>query len=123
MAYFNFQRLITKYSRPFTLISKGEKTLKFGEWVYEEPTEFTLYGAIIGFSENKIHRSEGTLTAKDKMLHTLELIDNSLMGATIIFNGEKYTIETQKGKDNADFTGCYSYLLKWVSAFEEGKND
>ena len=60
------------------------------------------------------------LTAKDKVLHTLSEIDNALMGATVIFKNNKYSIETQKGKDNADFTGCYSYILKWVSAFDEG---
>jgi hypothetical protein len=30
----------------------------------------------------------------------------------------KYTIEEQKGKDNAEFTGVYSYTLKYVSAFD-----
>ena len=122
--YFDFSRLIRKYSREFTVIKSGEKTLnEAGDWVYEEPTETKLYGAIIGFTENKVHRSEGTLSTMDKALHLLEPLDNALMGATVVFNGEKYRIETQKGKDNADFTGCYSYTLKWTSAFKKEKGE
>ena len=59
----------------------------------------------------------------DKALHLLEPLDNALIGATVVFNGEKYRIETQKGKDNADFTGCYSYTLKWTSAFKKEKGE
>lgn len=121
MAFFDFSRLIAKYSRNFNLITDGEKTLNSaGDWVYGPPTETVLNGAIIGFSENKIQRSEGALTLRDKTLHTLVPIDNALMNATVIFNGNKYKIETQKGKDNAEFSGCYSYTLKWVSAFDTG---
>ncbi len=124
MSFFNFNRLITKYSREIKIIKKGEKTLNnAGDWEYSEPTEIMLYGAIMGFSESKIQRSEGALTANDKALHILQPIDNALMGATIVFNGNNYRLETQKGKDNAEFTGCYSYTLKWVSAFKEGESD
>lgn len=121
MAYFDFSRLIRKYSREFTVIKEGEKTLNAaGDWEYGTRSETTLNGAIIGFAESKVHRSEGNLSTMDKALHMLEPIDNALMGATVIFKGNKYRIETQKGKDNADFTGCYSYTLKYVSAFKEG---
>ena len=121
MAFFNFKNLITKYSREIKVVKEGEKALNdVGDWEYAEPTETTLYGAIMGLTESKIQRSDGMLTAKDKVLHTLSEIDNALMGATVIFKNNKYCIETQKGKDNADFTGCYSYTLKWVSAFDEG---
>lgn len=120
MAYFNFQRLITKYSREFTVIRKGEKTLNSaGDWVYSEPTETTLYGAIIGFSENKQYRSEGTLTAMDKALYTLIPIDNALIGGKVLFADNEYSIETQDGKDNAEFTGVYAYTLKWISVFKK----
>lgn len=120
MAYFNFRNLINKYSRDFTLISDGEKTLNdAGDYVTGPQTKTTLRGAIIGFTESKIHRSEGNLSSMDKALHMLTPIDNALMGSTVIFNGNKYKIEAQKGKDNAEFTGEYSYTLKWVSAFKE----
>ena len=124
MAYFNFQRLIQKYSREFTVILKGERTLNAaGDYVRGASTEITLYGAIIGYSESKQHRSEGTLTANDKALHMLEPIENALIGATVIFDGEEYRIETQKGKSNAVFTGVYSYTLKYLSAFKGGGGD
>lgn len=124
MAYFNFSNLINKYSRDFTVISKSEGDYNTaGDYVNGTLTETTLRGAIIGFSESKVHRSEGTLTTMDKALHMLTPIDSALMGAEVIFNGNKYRIETQKGKDNADFTGCYSYTLKWLSAFNGGGKD
>ena len=118
MQYFNFSNLIRKYTRPFTVITKGEGYYDdSGDYVDGTQTETTLYGAIIGFAEKKIYRSEGTLTEQDKALHMLTPIDEALMGATVIFNGNKYRIETQKGKDNAEFTGVYSYTLKYLSAF------
>ena len=36
---------------------------------------------------------------------------------SVIFKGEKYNVEAET--DNADFTGFYSYVLKYVSAFGE----
>lgn len=120
MTYFNFSRLIKKYTRPFTVISKSDEVINdAGDYVDGEITKTTLYGAIMGLTESKIHRSEGTLTTMDKVLHMLEPIDNALMGAKVVFKGNEYRIETQKGKDNADFTGVYSYTLKYVSAFKE----
>lgn len=120
MPYFNFSNLIKKYSRPFTIISEGKGGKNAaGDYVKGETIKNELTGAIIGFSENKVHRSEGNLTAMDKALHTLTPIDNALIGAAVVFNGNKYKIETQKGKDNADFTGCWSYTLKYISAFTE----
>lgn len=121
MQYFNFRNLIRKYSREFTVVIKGEKELNAaGDWVYGENKQITLYGAIIGFAERKIFRAEGTLTEQDKALHMLQPIENALIGSTVIFNGNVYRLETQKGKDNADFTGVYSYTLKFQSAFNEG---
>lgn len=90
-----------------------------GVYVEGTPTKTELYGAIIGFSQNKVHRSEGNLSAMDKALHMLSPIDNALIGATIIFEGNKYKIETQRGESNAEFTGVYSYTLKHISAFKE----
>ena len=120
MTYFNFERLINKYSSEFILISKSDGHYDdAGDWVDGEITQTTMNGAIIGFTENKIYRSEGTITAQDKQLHTLTEIDNALMGSIIIYNGNKYKIEEQKGKDNAKFTGVFSYVLKWVSVFND----
>lgn len=119
MAYFDFSGIIQEYSRDFTVLGKGKGDYNdAGDYVGGGTTEIKLRGAIIGYSSSKIHRSEGTLTAKDKVLHMLEPIENALMGAFVVFKGNKYRIEEQKGADNAEFTGVYSYSLKWVSAFD-----
>ena len=120
MAYFDFSALIEQYSRPFTVITEGKGALNgAGVYVKGAPAKTELTGAIIGYSQNKVHRSEGNLTAMDKALHLLAPIDNALIGATVIFDGNKYKIETQKGESNAEFTGVYSYTLKHISAFKE----
>jgi hypothetical protein len=124
MQYFNFKRIIEKYSRSFkvTVVSEGEYN-DAGDYVKGKPTEYELYGAIIGYAQSKIYRSEGTLKQQDKALHMLEPIDNALIGATVLFEDEEYRIEAQKGKGNAVFTGVYSYTLRYVSAFKEGGSD
>ena len=71
MAYFNFARLIEKYNCNFTAVISSEGHYDdSGEWVKGETTEKQMTGAIIGFKESKVFRSEGTLTAKDKRLFT-----------------------------------------------------
>ena len=126
MALFNFSRLIAKYSRSFTVLVKSEGYYDDkGDYVDGSLTEIKLSGAIIGYAESKIQRSEGTLSAMDKALHTLTPLDNTLLGCTVVFKGSEYRIESQKGESNSDFTNVYSYTLKYVSAFNEGggKND
>lgn len=122
MAYFDFSRLIGKYSREFTAITrtKGSYDNK-GKFQEGKKTSQTLTGAIIGFKESKIFRSSGTLTAKDKHLFMLEPISGALKGAEIIFEGEKFNIDAET--ENAKFTGVYAYVLKYVSAFDEGGNE
>lgn len=118
MPYFNFERLIEKYSCEFTAIVNFEgKYDDKGDWVNGETREIPMTGAIIGFKESKVFRSEGTLTAKDKHLFMLKPFDNSWKSVAIIYKGEKYNVEAET--DNADFTGFYSYVLKYVSAFDK----
>lgn len=118
MQHFNFERLIEKYSCEFTAIVSSEgKYDDRGEWVKGETREMPMIGAIIGFKESKVFRSEGTLTAKDKHLFLLTPFESSWKNVSAIFKGEKYNVEAET--DNADFTGFYSYVLKYVSAFGE----
>jgi len=119
MAYFNFNRLIEKYTTEFIAVipSAGEFD-DTGKWVDSGETKQTLQGAIIGFTESKLFRSEGTLTVKDKHLFMLEPIDKALLGATVIYENEKFSITDDKSA-NAKFTGVYSYVLKFNSAFNE----
>lgn len=114
--YFNFTSLINKYSRELVVLKKTGDWNSLGDWV-EQTSEHNIHGAILGINENKIYRSEGTLTAQDKILYMLTPIDDALMSGMVIFNGNKYNIEGQTGTDNSDFTGVYTYTLKFVSAF------
>lgn len=118
MCYFNFDRLINKYKSECTAITLAEGYYDdMGDFVKGEATETTIQGAIVSFQENKVHRSEGTLTTQDKRLFTLEPINNALHGAKVIHNGNVYNLE--ESSENAKFTGVYAYLLKYISAFGE----
>lgn len=118
MAYFNFTRLIDKYTSEFTLITQSEGYYDdSGKWVKGETTKTVLRGAIIGFRESKVFRAEGTLTANDKHLFLTQPIDRALLGATVIYQDKKYNVEAVT--ENAQFTGVYSYVLKYVSAFDK----
>lgn len=116
MQYFNFTRLVEKYMNEFTLLvpTVGEYN-DSGDWVDGEATKKVMRGAIISFKESKVFRSEGTLTANDKRLFTLEPLEKALIGSEIIYGNNKYKIDSET--ENAEFTGVYSYLLKFVSAF------
>ena len=118
MPYFNFSRLINKYQSEFAAVTLAEAYLNdAGDWVRGEETKTVLTGAVIAFKESKVHRSEGTLTAQDRRLFTLEPISEALKGSKVIYNGNVYSIADES--ENAKFTGCYAYTLKYCSAFKE----
>ena len=116
--YFDFSDLIRDYSTKFTVIThkdgdydeKGDYQEK-----QEVRTEFT--GAIIAFKESKVFRSDGKITAKDKRLFMEQALPDALVGASVEHDGQKYMIESEL--ENAAFTGVYSYMLRWVSAFDK----
>lgn len=115
--FFDFSGLITDYSDSFTVIvpqSGGYD--ESGKWKDGEATQEELRGAIIAFKESKVFRSEGKITAKDKRLFMQQALPKALIGAEIVYRGQKYMIESEL--ENAQFTGVYSYLLRWVSAFD-----
>ena len=119
MQYFNFARLVQKYSSSFTVIIPGEKELNdSGDWVKSEPKEVELFGAIIGRGESKAFRSNGTLTEKDKRLFMLEPIDKALLGTQIQYEDDIFRI--QSSAENGKYTGVWAYVLKFVSAFKDG---
>ncbi len=120
MAYFNFNRLISKYSREFTVIvnSEGEYDAK-GDWVDGEKREITMTGAIMAMSESKVYNSNGAYTSKDKVLYMTEPLSDALFDCDVKFLGNVYKIDSTVEADDADFTGVYHYILKWVSVFEE----
>ena len=118
MRYFNFSRLISKYSRPFTVAvrNKGAYDSK-GDWAAGEPEYTEINGAIMAVSQRKVYNSNGVYTALDKSLYMTSPIDKALLQAEIIFNDNVYKIEEVRGADNDVFTGVYNYILKHVSAF------
>lgn len=119
MQYFNFTRLISKYSTTFTaLIPSNGSYDDNGDYVSGAETKKALTGAIIAMSESRVIRSEGVYTQQDRDLYMLEPLDSSLKGARIIYGGKEYRIGDEL--ENSEFTGVWHYTLKYVSAFDEG---
>lgn len=115
--YFDFTGLITDYSNSFTVVVPGSEGYdEKGDWKAESAKRETLMGAIIAFKESKVFRSEGKITSKDKRLFMQEALPKALIGAEIEYKDQKFMIESEL--ENAEFTGVYSYLLRWVSAFD-----
>lgn len=115
--YFDFSGLIDSYSTTFVVVTHTDAGYdEAGDYHkgQEKRTEYS--GAIIAFKESKVFRSEGAITAKDKRLYMQERLPQALVGAFVEYGGQKYRIESEL--ENAEFTGIYSYLLKWVSAFD-----
>lgn len=115
--YFDFSGLIADYSVPFEFVpaSKGDYN-ESGDFERGSAEGKTMHGAIIGFKQSKVFRSEGTLTAKDKHLFMLTPLEEALTGAKVRFRGQEYLIEAET--ENAEFTGVYAYVLRWCSAFD-----
>lgn len=116
MQQFHFERLINKYSTDFIveIPNKGEYN-DAGDWVDGTPKKVVRRGAIINHRENRVFRSEGTLTAQDRALYMLRPIDLPLEGAKVIHKGKIYSISD--GLQNAEFTNVWNYTLKYVSVF------
>lgn len=122
MRYFNFNRLIKKYSKEITVIIPAKKTLNdSGDWVTEEPKKATLCGAVIRHRENKVYRSEGTITADDFALYLTNEPNIDLIGAEVICDKKKFKAESTL--NNSEFTGVWAFNLKYVSAFKEGEGE
>lgn len=118
MQYFDFSRLITKYSASFILKMPSKGSYVGGHYVNGGETSETRSGAIIAFSETKIYQSGGFLTTQDRHLYTLTPIEGALEGCKVFYDGNVYSIEEDAQKGNERFTGVYSYVLKWVKNFD-----
>ena len=120
--YFNFNRLVEKYSKEFVaeIPSSGDFD-DLGNYVENAPQKETLFGAIIAHRESKVFKSGGTITQQDRALYMLEPLKNSLQGAKIVYEGKYYSIGSLL--ENSEFTGVWAYNLQFVSAFDkEGEN-
>lgn len=120
--YFDFSDLIQDFSNKFTVITHTDGGYdEAGDWQDGQETREEKTGAIISFKESKVFRSDGKITTKDKRLFMQHPLPDALMGASVIYKGQKYTIESEH--ENAEFTGVYSYFLRYVSAFGEGSSN
>lgn len=119
--YFDFSGLIADYSSTFTVIAHEKGGYDdAGDWQNGQETRTEMTGAIIGHRENKVFRSEGKITAHDKRLFMLSPLPDALIGAKVEYKGREYMIESET--ENAEFTGVYSYFLRYVSAFDKRGN-
>ena len=115
--YFDFSDLISDYENEFVVVTYENSGYdERGEWQKGQETRITLTGAIIAFRESKVFRAEGKITAKDRRLFMRQALPQALVGAFVEYRGQKYAIDSEL--ENAEFTGVWSYLLKWVSAFD-----
>lgn len=117
--YFDFLNLIQKYSTEFTLITETKGGIdEYGDYQAGEKKETVMTAAIINFSQNKIIKSNGALSEKDLALYSLVELSDKLIGSTIIYKNNKYTLDSVL--NNSEFTGVFAYKLKWCSAFGGG---
>lgn len=123
MQFYHFERLIRKYSVPFTLVSTSQG--EYVDGVYKNATESRTerIGAIISQRKSKDYGEGGTFSDQDRVLYMLSEIEQPLKNSYVIANGNKYNIETDRDKGNEIFTGVYVYLLKWVECFNGGVTD
>lgn len=112
MQYFNFHRLISKYSAEFTLRTPSEGFYVGGQYQSGGYTEKTLTGAIMSLPMRKVYQSGGYLTSQDRHLYTETPIESALEGSKIVFDGNVYSIEEDTENGNERFTGVYSYVLR-----------
>ena len=121
--YFDFERIVEKYSKEFIaeIPSEGGRFDDLGDYIGGEPKKVTMHGAIISHRESKVFKSGGTITQKDKALYMLKPLNKSLEGAKVIDEGKCYSIGSEL--ENSEFTGVWAYNLQFVSAFDkEGEN-
>lgn len=117
--YFDFSDLIDDYSTTFEVITHTAGGYdEAGDWQDGQETRTEYTGAIISFKESKVFRSDGKITNKDKRLFMQQALPDALVGASVVHDGKEYMIESEH--ENAEFTGVYSYFLRYVSAFDKG---
>ncbi len=120
MRYYNFDRLIDKYSSDFELLPEECSSYDSkGDLIKRKLPPVKMRGAIIGLSENKVYRSDGVLTARDKHLYTKESLGD-ITGVKVIYGGDLYSVEEEPSVGNSPFTGAFCYVLKFISVFGGG---
>lgn len=114
--YFDFYRLIEKYSDEYIYQEESNGSYVGGIWQGGNATETKKTGAILSYSLNKIYQSGGVLNQQDRVLYSYEPLS---LNAKVIYEGNKYNIESNEYAGNEKFTGFFVYSLKWVSSFDK----
>lgn len=115
--YFNFKRLIEKYSTVFTAETPSQSGFDdSGDHVEGRTTKSTLKGAIIRHRDLKVIRSDGTFTSKDYALYMTSEPAFNLIGSIVHYEGKRFRVDSEL--NNSKFTGVWAYNLKYLSAFE-----
>lgn len=123
MSYFNFNRLIEKYSKNFSVIPAARGRYSGGVWEAEEGEEYVASGAVMPLSQNKLYQLGGAMKAQDRYLYMTEPIKSPLDGAKVRIENNVYKVEASRDNGREEFTGVYVYILKWVSVFDKAKGD
>lgn len=117
MKFYNFNRLIDKYSVNFTFVSRGDGEYVGGQWVKGNEIKKTCKGAIVPLSDQKIYQSGGTYTSRDRQLYTKTKLFDALNESKVVYKNNLYSIESEVDYD--DYADVYVYTLKWVSVFDK----
>lgn len=118
--YFDFAPLISDYAAAFTVVTHaGSGYDESGDWQAGQEARAEYEGAIVAYSQSKLLRAEGAISTQDRRLFMHAPLPDALLGAHVLYAGQKYHIESEL--ENAEFTGVYSYHLKWISAFDAGE--
>lgn len=116
--YFDFSDLISQYESDYSLVTETESGYdEYGDYQPEKKEMRPLRGAIIGFSQSKLLRSEGALSEKDLRLLSSFPLGGAWQNAVVVYKGNCY--QPTQETENSDFTGVWSYLLKWISVLDE----
>ncbi len=120
MQIFNFTRLVNKYSKKITVITLSkDKFDSKGDLIKGEEKQTVMQGAVIRHRTSKIYNSNGVLTDDDYALYLTEKPKFDLIGSIIVVDNQKFKVQSKL--DNSEFTGVWSFNIRYVSAFKEGK--
>jgi len=121
--YFHFKRLVRKYSCHIKLHVQQNGYYEGG--IYHEGNTDILdaYGACIAMKRPAMNDSGGNYSKEDKHLYMLSPIAHALENVKVEYNGQIYTVTTDRDHGNEVFTGIYAYYLTWVSKFDHSKEN
>lgn len=112
MKYFNFSRLIKKYSVEFTIEYPGNASNSNDPLYYDDLGNYIgpelpsgpqpMTGALMPPSDRQVYNSGGRLTASDRLLYSLTT--NIPEGSKILYKGMSYQVMPRANfEDFADF--------------------